>query len=256
MSWVLNKSTSGYRTGWRWGLAALVWSVVTMAWFQGHEQLQQIDAKRVLHADMTARLQEPELDTLTLLAEPAGWSGLHRRVALEGFWLLQHTVLVADTNAQGEPGFWVMTPLQMDAYSAVLVQRGWIARLAGQPDQAPAFETDSGVVRLQGRIAHPVIPLAPQAVASAPLSSRFSKIRQNLDLAQFREETGVHMQALVLQMDPSDEGLTRQVSLPPVSVDSHRLTALSWFALAALLAGLSIWFHVIRPLLNARPSSP
>lgn len=256
MSLALHKPTKWYRTWGRWGVAVVVWSVVATAWLRGHEQLRQIDAELALHADMTARLQEPELDTLTLLAEPAGWAGLHRRVALEGFWLLQHTVLVASTNAQGEPGFWVMTPLQMDAQTAVLVQRGWMASPAGQPDQAPAFETDSGVVRLQGRIAHPVMPLLPAAAISAPLSLRFSKIRHNLDLAQFREEIGVQLQALVLQTDPSDEGLTRQGSLPPLSVDSHRQAALSWFSLVALLAGLSIWFHVVRPLLDARRSSP
>lgn len=54
---------------------------------------------------------------------------LHRTVHLRGRWLAEHTVYLDNRQMNGRPGFFVLTPLQLEgAAHSVLVQRGWIAR--------------------------------------------------------------------------------------------------------------------------------
>jgi surfeit locus 1 family protein len=55
---------------------------------------------------------------------------MHRRVSLRGRWLEQHTVYLDNRQMDGKPGFYLLTPLQLDGMpgSVVLVQRGWLQR--------------------------------------------------------------------------------------------------------------------------------
>ena len=53
----------------------------------------------------------------------------------------------------GQPGFYVVTPLQLDDGSAVLVQRGWVPRDLLDRTRVAAPAPPEGVVQVQGRIA-------------------------------------------------------------------------------------------------------
>ena len=249
------KSAPRYRVWGRWALLGLAWAVAGAALLLGRAQLSLADESLALQAAIEARLQETELDTLSLLENPAAWAQMHQRVALEGFWLMQHTLLLESRDAKSRPGAWVMTPLQLDASTAVWVQRGWLARDAAQQGPWPEFQTEGGVVRLQGRVAPEPTPLVKSASDSVPSASGSSKIRQNLTLAQFREETGVQALAVVLQTDEPDEGLVREVPDPAAEAKHQQQHADQWLVLAALLALACVWFQWIRPLFHARRSS-
>lgn len=233
----------------------MAWAGLVAALLWGRAQLSLADEAMALQAIMAARQQEPELATLALLESPTDWSQMHRRVALEGFWLAQHTVLLEGLDVQGRSGVWVMTPLQLDASTAVWVQRGWIPRSSAFNGSWPAFETEGGVVRLQGRIAPELATTVTATPGSPPSASGSSKIRQNLSLAQFREETGVQMLAVVLQTDDPDPGLARELPRPEAQAAHYQGLAHQWFALAAVLATVCLWFHLFQPLLHARRSS-
>ncbi|MBC8056770.1 MAG: SURF1 family protein, partial [Rhizobiales bacterium] len=59
----------------------------------------------------------------------------------------------------------------------------------------------------------------------------------------------------VLQADsPSTagDGLLRDWPHPAVDVQKHYGYAFQWFALGALMAGLYVWFQLVRPRLRAR----
>lgn len=223
---------------------------MVLAALQGRLHLSQADQRWALQAAIDAGSQAPELDTLALLGDTSVWSQTHRRVALEGFWLAQYTVFVSRADARGRAGFDVMTPLQLDASTAVWVQRGWVQADAQQNQPRMDFETDGSVIRLQGRIAPEPTPTPAAAASSGPPG--FSKVRQNLNLAQLREETGVQLQALVLQTDAPDEGLARELPAPADAAEQHRTTAQRWFGLATALAALFLWFFIIQPLFHAR----
>ncbi len=109
----------------------------------------------------------------------------------------------------------------------------------------PAAE---GVVEVEGRIAPP-----PSRLYELGAEGQ-GPIRQNLDLDSFAQETGLRLRPLsLLQADSAGttgDGLLRQWPAPAVDVHKHYGYAFQWFALAALITGLYVWFQLVRPRLR------
>ena len=74
-----------------------------------------------------------------------------------------------------------------------------------------------------------------------------SPIRQNLDLAAFRRETGLPLVSLTaVQTGGASEGLQRQWPAVTTGVERHYGYAFQWFGLSALIVFLYAWFQFIR----------
>lgn len=142
----------------------------------------------------------------------------------------------------------MLTPLRLDGSDRViLVQRGWIPRdFADRSRLAPTL-TPSGPVELTGRMA-----LAPGKLYEFE-GGEAGRIRQNLDIASFRLETGLNLlDALAIQTGAASEGLQRDWDAPDTGVDKHRGYAFQWYGLCALLAGLFVWFQWLAPALGRK----
>ena len=135
---------------------------------------------------------------------------------------------------------------------AVLVQRGWVPRDLRDRTLLPAVPTPPGQVEVAGRIAPPPARLYEFADAAS------GAIRQNLDLGAFRAESGLPLAPLSVQQtdSPPCDGLLREWPRPAVDVQKHYGYAFQWFALCALMAGLYVWFQLVRPRLRARCLNP
>ncbi|HET9206880.1 MAG TPA: SURF1 family protein [Burkholderiaceae bacterium] len=228
---------------------ALVWLGVVVAVAAttrlGIWQLDRAAQKTHLEQSVKERAQLPLLASDRLAREPeAVEAQLHRRVALRGRWLASHTVALDNRPLHGRAGFIITTPLLLAAGDAVLVQRGWAPRDARDRTLLPALDTPSGEVRVDGRIAPwPSHRLELAAAEEGP-------IRQNLDAAQLAREAGVALRPLsLLQLDGPDarDALVREWPVPSQDVWKHHGYALQWFALCALIAGLTVWYRLIRP---------
>ena len=149
---------------------------------------------------------------------------------------------IDNRQMNGKPGFFVLTPLQIEgSTSVVVVQRGWIPRNFGDRTALPQVQTPAGVVSVQGRIAPP--PGRLYEFAGAPAGP----IRQNLDLAQYGAELRRPLLDLtVVQTGDTSEGLLRQWGEPATGVDKHYGYAFQWFGLAGLIAILYVWFQIVR----------
>ena len=101
---------------------------VTLTVRLGFWQLSRAAEKEQRQAAIVAQMEAPVLNTPALLAAPANFGLMHQRVNLEGQWLSQHTVYLDNRPMNGRAGFWVITPLQLNASTRVLVQRGWVPR--------------------------------------------------------------------------------------------------------------------------------
>jgi len=229
-------------------VAALLGTAVTAR--LGVWQLDRADQKRALHDLIEQRALQPPLQTRDLASAPAEAAQQHYRlVRVQGRWLAERTVFLDNRQMRGHPGFFVVTPLLLDDGSAVLVQRGWVPRNAQDRARLPAVATPSGPVSVAGRVAPPPSRLFEfSSQASGP-------IRQNLDLAEFSRETGVALRPLSVQQSagPAEaDGLLRDWTLPPSDVPKHLGYAFQWFAMCALIAGLYVWFQILRPRLGAR----
>ncbi len=243
------------RPGAGWWIATAL--AVGIAARLGLWQLDRADQKESLQALMDARGQAAMLDTAGLLrACCAAPAELHHRPArLRGTWVAERTVFLENRQMGGRPGFFVVTPLRLEGHpQTVLVQRGWAVRDADDRTRLPAVATPSGVVELEGLIAPPPSRLFEfSSAASGP-------IRQNLDLASFAAETGLALLPVsLLQRDPPPDAtgaaganvagdrLQRRWPKPTVDVHKHYGYAFQWFALGALMAGLHVWFQLVRP---------
>lgn len=227
-------------------LAALVAAAATarLGWWQ----LERAAQKNALQAAIETRRAMPLLPATELARDALEATRQHHReVVLGGRWMAQYTVFLDNRQRQGRPGFLVLTPLRLDDGSAVVVQRGWLAREFIERAHVVAPPLPQGEVRVSARIAPAPARLYEfDAAASGP-------IRQNLDLAAYAAEVGQSLRPLsLLQLAPSDpaaadDGLKRDWPHPAADVHKHYGYAFQWFALAGLIVGLFFWFQLIRP---------
>ncbi|OYU44642.1 MAG: transmembrane cytochrome oxidase [Burkholderiales bacterium PBB4] len=209
----------------------------------GFWQLRRADQKIALQAAIDTQGAKAALDNLALAQASDTVALVHQPVRLRGAWLPSATVFLDNRQMDAKVGFFVMTPLALEGGGAVLVQRGWAPRNFELRTDLPVVTTPVGPVEVEGRIALPPSKLFEPGTASA------GTIRQNLDLAQFRTETGLPLlQVMVLQKGAASEGLLRNWPAINLGVDKHYGYAFQWFALAFVLTALTLWFQIIRPI--------
>jgi surfeit locus 1 family protein len=206
-------------------------------------QLDRAAQKTALEASIRARADLPAWGNAELLSATDPSSAVYRPVRLQGRWLPQHNVFLENRQMDGRTGFFLVTPLRLSgSEQTVLVQRGWVPRDFNDRLRVPAVDTPEGEVRVQGRLAPPPGRLYQFGEAGT------GPIRQNIDLAAYRLETGLPLLDLSVQQTGDDEGpLRRHWSLPATDVQKHHGYAFQWFALCTLVAGLYLWFQIIQP---------
>lgn len=236
-----------------WVTLAMVIGVVLTVRL-GFWQLSRAAQKEERQAAIVSQMEDGVLNTTELLAAPENFGLMHQRVSLEGQWLPQHTVYLDNRPMNGRAGFWVITPLQLNANIRVLVQRGWVPRHQLDRTLLPEIQTPTGVVQVHGRIAPPPSPLL--TLNAGPTfdntDSKVNHIRQNLDLDAIAVQVGGSFAATVLQTDATSEGLLRDWPVITAGVEKNLAYAFQWFALAALQLMLYIWFQFIQPYRHAR----
>jgi surfeit locus 1 family protein len=235
-------------------LAALLATAGTarLGWWQ----LDRAAQKNALHAAMHAQRQLPALAEAELARDAAQLAAqLHRQVRVSGQWQAQATIYLDNRQMKGRPGFLVLTPMVLGDGTAVMVQRGWRPREFLDRTQVAAPPLPQGSAQLQARIALPPSRLYDFAEGGS------GAIRQNLDLAAFARETGLKLRPLsLLMLSPEAGGQTGTDTLqrdwpePAADVHKHYGYAFQWFALAALISGLYLWFQLIRPYRRAQSS--
>lgn len=231
-------------------LAALLGAGLTgrLGLWQLDRAAQKMDMQRALDE----RSSLPPLDAGALAGTTeAAAAQHHRAVRLQGRWLAERTIYLENRSMDGRVGFIVVTPLLLE-HGAVVVQRGWTPRDAMERTRLPDLATPSGVVEIAGFVAAPpsrLFEFSDSAAASG-------RIRQNLDLAEFARETGLLLYPLsILQADDAGnrgDGLLRHWPPPAIDVYKNYGYAAQWFALAALITGLYVWYQLIHPRLHAK----
>lgn len=217
---------------------------VGLGWWQWDRAAQKL----ALQAALDARSGMPVIGARDIEGLRAGDTHLqYRRVRIEGHWLADRTVFLDNRPLHSRTGFIVVTPLQW-AGGTLLVQRGWAPRNFEDRARLPDVPTPPGPVVVEGQIAPPPARLFEfDAAASGP-------IRQNIDPESFSREIGVVLAPFsIRQQGAANDGLLRDWPPPAVDVATHYGYVFQWWALAALIAGLYVWFQLVRPRLGRDP---
>ena len=218
----------------------------------GFWQLDRARQKLDLQDRIQSRQALPPLAQAELARSAAAADAQHyRRISLRGRWLAEHTLYLDNRQMNARQGFFVVTPLLLAGGDAVLVQRGWTPRDFSDRSKVLPLQTPTGEVEVLGRIAPPPSKLFELGGAES------GPIRQNLDLTALALEIHLPLRPLSVQQIASvgqaasaatpDDTLLRQWPAPAVDVGKHQGYAFQWFALCALITGLTLWFQILSP---------
>jgi surfeit locus 1 family protein len=158
------------------------------------------------------------------------------RVAVVGEFVPRYTVYLDNKVRRGKAGYEVVTPLKLrGSEEHVLVDRGWVE--AGKTrDVVPEVPTPRGDVRIEG-IALEHLPRSLQFM------ERGLRVRQNLTVPAYADETGLRLQPRVIEQHSSaPDGLARDWPPHEAGAEKNQAYAFQWYALAALAVILGLVF--------------
>jgi surfeit locus 1 family protein len=216
----------------------------------GFWQLSRAAQKITLQDSMAQRGGGDQINASALESAP-DMATLHFQLAdLTGEWVAEHTVFLDNRQMHDRVGFYVVTPLRLPSGKSILVYRGWTPRNFLDRLALPPLPLPGGIVRVRGRIAP-----APGKLYEPGVPQQ-TTIRQNLDIALFSAETQLAMLPVVLmQGGDSPDGLQREWPVISTGVEKHYGYAAQWFAIAALIAVLYVWFQLLQPYLRRTKES-
>ncbi len=228
--------------------------VVALTVSLGHWQGRRAEAKAAQQLERDAALAAPPA-SLDIAGDGAALDG--RRVMATGVFDATHSVFLDNRTRNGVAGFHVLTPLRIadDPLARhVLVLRGWIARDLADRERLPALRTPMTTVRIEG-LALADLPQPILLSERAGQSANGGKLWQRFELDAYRRWSGLAvLPVLVRQTSELDDGLARDWTTPGSGVDRHRAYAFQWYAMAAVTAGLWLWFVVLRRRTESRES--
>lgn len=226
--------------GFRPGLlpTLLVLALLPLLLGLGFWQLQRAEDKRVLLAEQAVRSRAPtlELAELAALDDPA-----FRRVLLVGSFDAEHSLLLDNRQRGGRVGVELLQPfLDRPSGRWVLVNRGWLPWT--ERTTLPAFDTPAGELRLEASVYRPTE--AAFLLGDGAPGEGWPRLVNAVEAPALWRELERDGLADELRLEP---GPARYVGHWPVVAsgpEKHLGYALQWFALAATLLGMYLWFGV------------
>jgi surfeit locus 1 family protein len=199
----------------------------------GFWQLSRTEEKREILAQQEAKSQLPPL---AITAEGRLKAELEfRRLSVSGKYLPRFLILVDNKVHQGQVGYFVVMPFQIEGTdSAVLVNRGWV-RGTGRREVLPDINTPAGKLTLQGTAKFNTKDIV-SFTSQNRLDQTWPALVRWVDIAELDEDIPFKLKPfLLLQAPEENEDYVRDwkfVNSPPEKNLSY---AVQWFTLAAAL---------------------
>lgn len=160
-----------------------------------------------------------------------------------------HQLLLDNQTRKRQPGYQVLTPLQLPSGGLLLVNRGWVAALGGQPPgELPATSGLQEVSGLWRDLPRPGLRLKSDNCAERP----WPRVVQYPDADDLRCLYGDNMRVGMLLLDADANGAnssgyvrewTPAAEIPP---SRHYGYAAQWFTFAATLLVIFITLNLRR----------
>lgn len=181
-----------------------------------------------------------------------------QRVVVSGRFDPKHQFLLDNRIENGEAGYEVLTPLELEDGRVLLVDRGWVP-FTGYRSRLPDVRLDtSGPVRLTGRIDQlPVGGLAFGRMAPR-VGPKWPKVTSYPDMAQLAAaltaaSAAVHLEPRILLLDAHEPyGYVRDWQPPGMSPARHMSYAAQWWLFAVTLIVIWVVLSARKPRADAR----
>jgi len=231
----------------RWILLVIVGAVLSV-WFVNLAfwQLARLDERRASNALISARMVDEPRD-LDVLVGQYGMDPdelIYRQAVVTGRYVSADEIFSIGRNYDGVTGSLVITPLQLDDGSIMMIVRGLVP-VGTEGPPAQGYETPLGTVTLTGRLDDGEEPL--RIGESPPESGVIEKISR-VDLAYIDQWYGEDVLPVDLLLDtqqPDNQGAaTFSIPAPELTEGKHLGYAIQWFAfavMAAVGAGVLVW---------------
>ncbi len=212
-------------------------------------QLHRADYKYALRAQREHNAERPPVALRADMSDTE--AALNRKLRVRGSFDSQHQLLLDNRKYQGQPGYYVFTPLRIaGTHLAVLVNRGWVTQ--GPSRQAlPPLPAAAGQITLVGSVDTPP-NVGLRLGTPGEGYTAWPKVVQYVDLHWLGKEVGYSfLPYVLLQRDGKKYGLVRDWAdyqqghelMPP---EKHIGYAVQWFALALVLVIIYISVHLRR----------
>jgi surfeit locus 1 family protein len=212
----------------------------------GTWQIQRLSWKEDLIARVDLRVKAAPVDAPGV----AQWSSVnaesheYRHVRISGIFLHELSTKVQATTQLGS-GYWLMTPMRISDDSIVLINRGFIPQQApdGMRLSAPAgVSTVTGLLRMSE-------PRGGYLRENDPVQDRwYSRDVQAIAQARgLRQVAPYFIDADAIQESVYDHASDQRSRYPVGGLtvvsfpNSHLVYALTWYALALMIAAAGIW---------------
>jgi surfeit locus 1 family protein len=238
-------------------LAALIFTIFAAL---GSWQIQRLFWKQELIAQVDQRVHAKEVPAPTSDEWPqiTAPNAEYRRIRVSGTFLPGKDTLVQAVSSRGS-GFWVITPLRLADGTVVLVNRGFVPPEATRAIAPPSIDahqksTVTGLLRMSQ-------PNGAFLRENDPKNQRW----YSRDVHAIAKASGLDLVAPYFvdadaSATPPAEHSANNASVAPVGGltvisfhNNHLAYALTWFTLAAMVAGASWYFSRPARLLGSHP---
>lgn len=231
------------------GLGLVLIAFIVVAGLAGGWQWDR--TMEVIEAERAAQGEAVPVQEVVSVGESMPGGAVGHPVTATGTYASEDQVLVLHRELNGEPGVWVVTPLDLDDGSRVAVLRGWLpdATAAGVAPPSTPVEL-SGVLQPDERFYADAQPEPGTAVAIS--SERLARDWGTPTLPGF---IVLASQTPAAAADPQPVPPTVQMSDVPFPIRNFGY-ALQWFVFAvfgALVYLRWLWLDALRALEQAEP---
>lgn len=234
-----------------WLFAALMLILAAVCAFLGSWQMQRLAEKEALVAAVDARLTAPPIP----VPSPTEWASLdyetlvYQPVSLTGAYRYTQTITVftslSNANGQyGGPGYWVVTPFELESGGTVFVNRGFVPQ---QYQEAAALGDlhgeDPGIVTITGLFRSP--EAAGMMTPAANMSDRIEWVRDPARMALMVDPALAPFAPFYVDLPAGAPGDLPQAGETVVTFpNNHFGYALTWYGfsiVAVVMVGFWLW---------------
>ena len=166
-------------------------------------------------------------------------------VEVSGTYRPEEEVLQRNQSYQGQTGFHVLTPLELESGAVVLVRRGWVPSSVDEPG-TDLTEAPAGVTTVTGVLERPVDQ--PGFGANDPDEGVLERVFHT-DTARLDRQVEGSLFPMVLRIDteldnPTRDQLPFPVGTPELDEGSHLSYTVQWHSFAVIgLVGYGAWWY-------------